>query len=117
MLEPDLVIETNDLAVESILGLLDEGERSKAARADATGARNIRLAQDLRKQLKERTARRRILFRDAAEIAAGDAPELPSRHQREARPAALDHEAGRVAGVPPISGRGTFAQRNVPGRS
>jgi hypothetical protein len=70
VLEPDLVGETNDLAVEAILGLLDEGERSRAARADATGARNIRLAQDLRKQLKDRTARHRILFRDAAEIAA-----------------------------------------------
>ncbi|HET8732140.1 MAG TPA: zinc dependent phospholipase C family protein [Anaeromyxobacteraceae bacterium] len=70
VLEADLVSETNDLAVEAIIGLLDEGERSRAARADATGARNIRLAQDLRKQLKDRTARHRILFRDAAEIAA-----------------------------------------------
>jgi hypothetical protein len=69
VLEPDLVLETNGLAVEAILGLLSEGERCRAARADATGARNIRLAQDLRKQLKERTRKRRILFGDAAEIA------------------------------------------------
>jgi hypothetical protein len=69
VLEPDLVVETNGLAVEAILGLLDEGERCRAARADATGARNIRLAQDLRKQLKRRTARKRILYRDAADIA------------------------------------------------
>jgi hypothetical protein len=67
--EPELVTETNELAVQAILGLLAEGERSQAARADATGARNIRLATDDRKQLKERTARRRIPFRDAADIA------------------------------------------------
>jgi hypothetical protein len=69
VLEPDLVTETNGLALEAILGLLDEGERSEAARADATGARNIRLATDLRKQLKDRTDRKRILFGDAQEIA------------------------------------------------
>jgi hypothetical protein len=68
-LEPDLVVETNQLAVEAILGMLSEGERSMAARADATGARNIRVAQDLRRQLRERTARRRIHPRDAHEIA------------------------------------------------
>lgn len=70
VLEPDLVDQTNGLAVEAILGLLTEGERCQAARADATGARNIRLASDLRHQLKDRTARRRIPFRDAHEIAA-----------------------------------------------
>jgi hypothetical protein len=70
VLEPDLVTETNQLAVEAIVGMLDEGERSMAAHADATGARNIRIAQDLRKQLRDRTARRRILPRDAQEIAA-----------------------------------------------
>jgi hypothetical protein len=69
VLEHDLVEETNDLAVQAILGLLDEGERCQAARADATGGRNIKLASDLRKQLKERTAKKRILFRDAEEIA------------------------------------------------
>ena len=69
VLEPDLVVETNGLAVQAILGMLNEGERSEAARADATGARNIRLASDLRKQLKQRTDQRVILPRDAAEIA------------------------------------------------
>ena len=70
VLEPDLVDDTNDIAVRLILGTLAEGERSEAARADATGARNIRLAIDLRKQLRDRTRRRRILARDAHEIAA-----------------------------------------------
>jgi len=69
VLEPDLVTETNDLALTAILGLLDEGERCQAARADATGARNIRLATDLRKQLLDRTRRKAILFRDAESIA------------------------------------------------
>jgi len=69
VLEPDLVTETNDLAVAGILGLLDEGERCHAARADATGGRNIKLAGDLRKQLKDRTRRGVILFTDAEEIA------------------------------------------------
>jgi uncharacterized protein YbjQ (UPF0145 family) len=68
-LEVDLVEETRALAVNAIVGLLAEGERSQAARADATGARNIRLATDLRKQLKDRTARRLILAREAHEIA------------------------------------------------
>ncbi|HET6436758.1 MAG TPA: zinc dependent phospholipase C family protein [Anaeromyxobacter sp.] len=70
VLEPDLVTETNDLAVSAILGLLDEGERCQAARADATGGRNIKLASNLRKQLQQRTRRRAIPFRDAQAIAA-----------------------------------------------
>src|SRR5512133_1035452 len=49
LLEPDLVVETNTLAVDAITGLLAEGERCLAARADATGGRNIKLASDLRK--------------------------------------------------------------------
>jgi hypothetical protein len=69
-LEADLVAETNDLAVAAILGILEDGERCEAARADATGARNIKLASDLRKQLKERTSGGRILSGDAHEIAA-----------------------------------------------
>ena len=70
LLEPDLVTDTNDLAFRAIVGMLNEGERSEAARADATGARNIRLAADLRKALKQKTARRVIAPRDAHEIAA-----------------------------------------------
>jgi hypothetical protein len=69
VLEPDLVKETRELAVSSVLGVLAEGERSEAARADATGARNLRVATDLRKALKQKTARRIILARDAHEIA------------------------------------------------
>ncbi|BDG01601.1 zinc dependent phospholipase C family protein [Anaeromyxobacter oryzae] len=69
VLEADLVSETNTLALEAILGLLSEGERCEAARADATGGRNIKLASDLRKQLKDRTARHRFPFDDAADIA------------------------------------------------
>jgi len=69
-LEQDLVEETNTLAVEAILGMLREGERSLAARADATGGRNIKLATDLRKQLADRLAHRRIEARDAHGIAA-----------------------------------------------
>jgi hypothetical protein len=69
-LESDLVTDTNDLAYRAIVGMLNEGERSEAARADATGARNIRLASDLRKSLKQRTARKLIHHRDAHEIAA-----------------------------------------------
>jgi Zinc dependent phospholipase C len=69
VLEPDLVIETNEIAVRSIIGMLNEGERSEAARADATGARNIRLASDLRKSLKTRVAKGLIHPRDAHEIA------------------------------------------------
>ena len=70
VLEPDLVTETNGLALTAILGLLDEGERCQAAHADATGARNIKLASDLRKQLLDRTRRHAIAFRDAEAIAA-----------------------------------------------
>ncbi len=69
VLEPDLVVETNTLAVDAIVGLLAEMERSKAARADATGARNLRIAQDVRKSLRQQTARRKLPARDAHEIA------------------------------------------------
>jgi hypothetical protein len=70
VLEQDLVDETNGLALQAILGVLSEGERSQAARADAIGGRNIRLATDLRKQLAERLARRLISPADAHAIAA-----------------------------------------------
>jgi hypothetical protein len=70
VLEQDLVEETNGLAVEAILGVLNEGERSSAARADATGGRNIKLASDLRRQLADRLAHRRISAPEAHEIAA-----------------------------------------------
>jgi hypothetical protein len=50
-LEDELVDETGRLAVHAILGLLRDGERCEAARADATGARNIRMARRLRAAL------------------------------------------------------------------
>jgi hypothetical protein len=53
-LEDDLLAETRRLAVEAIVGLLREGERCRAARADATGARNLRMATQLRKALRRR---------------------------------------------------------------
>jgi hypothetical protein len=70
VLEPDLVVETNGLAVSAIVGLLAEGERCLAARADATGGRNIKLAGDLRKQLQDRVRRGTVTLRDAHAIAA-----------------------------------------------
>lgn len=69
-LEQDLLDETNTLSVEAVLGTLIDGERSSAASADATGARNIRLASDLRRQLANRLAHRMISAKDAHEIAA-----------------------------------------------
>jgi Zinc dependent phospholipase C len=70
ILEPDLVAETDQLAVSAILGMLAEGERSHAARADATGGRNIRMATALRKELARRTSSRVLSPRDAHLIAA-----------------------------------------------
>ena len=57
VLEDDLVEETRQLAVDAILDLLREGERCRAANADATGARNIRMANQLRKALARRHSR------------------------------------------------------------
>ena len=56
-LHEDLVEETGRLAVEAILGVLREGERSGAARTDATGARNLRVAMGLRRALSARRHR------------------------------------------------------------
>ena len=56
-LEDDLLEETQRLSVRAILGVLCEGERSQAARADATGGRNLLLAAQLRRQLTRRHRR------------------------------------------------------------
>jgi len=69
-LEAELIQDTGALAVRAIVGMLREGERCEAARADATGGRNIKLAQDLRRRLRERTAAGRITTADARAIAA-----------------------------------------------
>jgi hypothetical protein len=50
-LEDDLIDEVNDLAVEAILGLLLDGRHSEAARADATGERNLAMSEKLRRLL------------------------------------------------------------------
>jgi len=70
-LADDLVLDTNQLAVEAILGLLNEGERCRAATADATGGRNIKMAQDLRRRLSTRTRARKLSRADALAVAAG----------------------------------------------
>jgi hypothetical protein len=69
VLEPDLVAELNILSTGAILGLLADGESCRAARADATGERNLRMAKLIRKQLGERVRRRQLTRREAAEIA------------------------------------------------
>jgi hypothetical protein len=69
-LADDLVLDTNQLAVEAILGLLNEGERCSAATADATGGRNIKMAQDLRRSLAARTRARKLSRADALAVAA-----------------------------------------------
>jgi hypothetical protein len=51
-LETDLVEEVNELAVEAILGLLMDGRHCDAARADATGERNLAMSSKLRGQLR-----------------------------------------------------------------
>jgi len=50
-LEDDLIEEVNALAVEAILGLLIDGRHCEAARADATGERNLAMSEKLRRLL------------------------------------------------------------------
>lgn len=69
LLEPDLVSEVNILATGAILGLLADGESCRAARADATGERNLRMAKLIKKQLSVRVRRHVITRREAAELA------------------------------------------------
>jgi hypothetical protein len=78
LLEPDLVAETNILSTGAILGLLADGEACRAARADATGERNLRVAQAIRKQLAQRVRRRQLTRREAHEIA--ELTREPFRH-------------------------------------
>lgn len=69
-LEPDLVSEVNLLATGAILGLLADGPDCRAARADATGERNLRMAKLIRKQLGQRVRRHVLTRREAVEIAS-----------------------------------------------
>ena len=50
-LEDDLIEEVNELAVEAILGLLLDGRHCEAARADATGERNLAMSEKVRRML------------------------------------------------------------------
>jgi len=68
-LENDLVAETNALSVAAIVGLFRELEGCAAARADATGSRNIRVANDLRHRLFARAGTRSLSVGDAHAIA------------------------------------------------
>jgi hypothetical protein len=69
-LEDDLIEETNELAVTSILGLLLEGQRCDAATADATGERNLHMAEKLRAALRAEVRAGRLTRAHAHELAA-----------------------------------------------
>jgi hypothetical protein len=69
-LEDDLVDEVNELAVMAIIDLLIEGPQAEAARADATGERNLRMADILRRQLRSQVAARRLTAHDAHQVAS-----------------------------------------------
>jgi hypothetical protein len=67
-LEEDLMEETNEQAVLAILGLLVEGRRCEAATADATGERNLHMAEKLRAALRQQVRRGRITAAEAHEM-------------------------------------------------
>jgi hypothetical protein len=67
-LEDDLIDETNEQAVLAILGLLVEGRRCEAATADATGERNLAMAEKLRAALRAQVRRGRITSAEAHEM-------------------------------------------------
>ncbi|MBK9519722.1 MAG: zinc dependent phospholipase C family protein [Anaeromyxobacter sp.] len=69
-LEDDLIEETNELAVEAILGLLLEGPRCEAAGADATGERNLAMAERIRAALVSQVKARRLTPDDAQALVA-----------------------------------------------
>jgi hypothetical protein len=67
-LEQDLMEETNELAVLAILGLLLEGPACEAATADATGERNLAMAEKLRRQLALQVRRGRLTDIEAHQL-------------------------------------------------
>jgi hypothetical protein len=67
-LEDDLIEEVNDLAVEAILGLLLDGRRCEAARADATGERNLAMSEKLRRMLAKQVRSRRLTSIEAHQL-------------------------------------------------
>jgi Zinc dependent phospholipase C len=68
LLEDDLVEEANELAVTAILGLLLEGKRCDAATADATGERNLHMAEKLRAALRAEVRSGRLPAAEAHEM-------------------------------------------------
>ncbi len=70
VLDDDLVAETNRLSVSAIVGLLHEGEGCLAARADPTGARNLRLAARLRGSLRRSHRRLPLALASAVTLEA-----------------------------------------------
>jgi hypothetical protein len=72
-LEDDLLEEANELAVLAILELMLEGRRSEAAGADATGERNLAVADRLRRRLAQEV-RRGLPVEEARELAAESRP-------------------------------------------
>jgi hypothetical protein len=64
-LEDDLLAETNEMAVRAILGLLVDGKRCEAATADATGERNLHMAEKLRAALRSELRAGRITLAEA----------------------------------------------------
>lgn len=73
-LTPDEVDDTRRLAVEQIVGMIAEGESSRANGADPTGGRNLHLAVKLRQQLREATRKNEIAESDAALVLAETRP-------------------------------------------
>jgi hypothetical protein len=69
VLEDDLVAETEKLATNAILGMLVDGEKCRAATADPTGGRNLKMAHDMRRKLAQRTRERKLELDEAKEIA------------------------------------------------
>ncbi len=67
-LEDDLIEEVNELAVEAILGLLLDGRHCEAARADATGERNLAMSEKLRRMLASQVRSKRLTLIEAHQL-------------------------------------------------
>lgn len=68
------VADTRKLAVEQIVGMITDGESSRANGADPTGGRNLHLAVKLRQQLREATRKNEIAPTDAELVLAETRP-------------------------------------------
>ena len=96
LLEPDLLAEANILATGAILGLLADGERCRAARADATGERNLQDRQDDPEAARPAGPAPAAHARRGDGDRAHDARALPAGDRREAGAAAERRRAGCV---------------------